>query len=135
MRELEVRCLPTEIPDKFTVDIAALKIGDSIHVSQLPIPAGVELLSGLEEIVVTISAPTKDEEPVAAAVPAEGEAVAAVPGAEGGAAAPAAGAKGAAPAAGAKGAAPAAGAKGAAPEAKGADAGKKGADKKPEGKK
>lgn len=138
MRELEVRCLPNEIPDKFTVDITALKIGDSIHVSELPIPAGIELLSGLNEIVVTISAPTKDEEPVAAVVPVEGEAAAAVPGAEGGVAtasktaAPAAGAKGAAPAAaGAKGAAPAAGAKGAAP----ADAGKKGADKKSEGKK
>jgi large subunit ribosomal protein L25 len=135
--ELFVRCLPKDLPDIISVDVAELHAGQSIHVSDLkPIP-GVTFADRAEEVVVACVVPKVEEEPVAAAaVPAEGEAAATAEGAApadgaaaakpGDAKAPAAGAKGAAPAAGAKGAAPAAGAKGAAPAApaKGAPAAK-----------
>lgn len=83
MRFLEVKCLPTNIPDKIEVDVTSLKIGDSIHVSELKAPVGVSILTSKDEPVVTISSPTKEEEvaPVAeaAAVPAEGAPVAEAP--------------------------------------------------------
>ncbi len=115
-RQVEVECLPTEIPDSIIVDVTNLAVGDTIHASELTIPAGVKLISR-PELTIAAVVEQKEEEEVAAvgaAAPAAGAAVpaagAAVPAA--GAKAPAAGAK--APAAGAK--APAAGAK--APAAK-----------------
>lgn len=95
-RQVEVECLPTAIPDSIIIDVTNLGVGDSIHASELTIPAGVKLLSRPE---LTIAAVVEQEEevvatPVAAAAPVAGAAPAA------GAAAPAAGAK--APAAGAK---------------------------------
>ena len=113
IREIEIKALPGDIPGKIEIDISALKIGDAIHVSNLKQIKGVEYLTPAQEIIVTISSPTKEEE---VAAPVVAEAVpGAVPGAEGAAApgaAPAA-APGAAPA---KAAAP--GAKPAAPAAK-----------------
>ena len=130
LREIEVKCLPTAIPEKFTIDVSAMKINDTLHVSDLKAMEGVEIISPKEETLVHISPPAKEEElapaaPISAAeVPSEKGAPVAVevPAAEGGkkeekkapAAAPgAAPAKGAAPAqaAPAKGAAPAAPAK------------------------
>lgn len=57
MRELEVSCLPAQIPDRIEVDVAELGIGDSIHVRDLEIP-DVKILSELRRTVVVISAPT-----------------------------------------------------------------------------
>jgi large subunit ribosomal protein L25 len=57
LRELEIYCLPTNIPDEVNVDVSALSIGDSIHVEQIEIP-NVEILTDPERTVVTISAPT-----------------------------------------------------------------------------
>ncbi|MFA4967232.1 MAG: 50S ribosomal protein L25 [Candidatus Margulisiibacteriota bacterium] len=124
MREIEIKALPGDIPNHVEIDISKLKIGDAIHVSNLAPIKGVEYLTPVQEIIVTISSPTKEEVVVPVAV----EAVpGAVPGAEGAAvpgavpAAPgAAPAKAAAP--GAKAAAP--GAKAAAPAAKPAAGGK-----------
>jgi len=134
LREIEVECLPADIPEKFEVDASNLKINESLHVSNLVVPPGIVLLhENLEDMVVMVSPPTKEEEIVPAvmpegSLPLEGEV-----GAEG--AAPAEGAipaEGAVPAKG-EGAAPAKGdAKGAAP-AKG-DAKAKG-DKPPKEKK
>jgi len=96
-RQLEVECLPTEIPDAITVDVTNLGVGDSLHVSEVTVPKGVKMISRPE---LTVAAVNEAEEeivaaPVAAATPAAGAAAPAA-----GAAAPAAGA--AAPAAGAK---------------------------------
>ncbi|MCP4684096.1 MAG: 50S ribosomal protein L25/general stress protein Ctc [bacterium] len=57
MRELEISCLPANIPDDFEVDVAELGIGDSIHVRDLEIP-DVEILTPERRTVVVISAPT-----------------------------------------------------------------------------
>jgi large subunit ribosomal protein L25 len=67
LRELEVECLPTEIPEKIEVDVSNLKIGDSIHVSDIPLEK-VTILSDLRSSVVTVVPPTAFKEPEAAVV-------------------------------------------------------------------
>ncbi len=102
--EVEVSCLPKDLPEFIEVDLSGLSLNESIHLSQLKVAPGVELLALAKEdtAVVAIHSPRAEEaEPAAAAA------------AEGAAAAPAAGGKAAPAAAGAK-AAPAAGAKAAA---------------------
>ena len=69
---LRVECLPTEIPENFTVDISGLdNVGDLIRVSDLPAIANVTVLEDPEEVIVKIAARRElVEEEVA---PAEGE--------------------------------------------------------------
>ncbi|MDN5292916.1 MAG: large subunit ribosomal protein [Eubacteriales bacterium] len=57
LRELEIRCLPTRIPEVIEVDVSDLEIGDSIHVSDLKVPEGVEVISDPESVVVSVVAP------------------------------------------------------------------------------
>ncbi len=70
-REIEVRCLPTAIPSGLELDVTALGIGQSLHVRDLPI-AGLEVLTDLDQTVVTVVAPTVHEEKPAAEAVAEG---------------------------------------------------------------
>jgi len=72
LRELKVKCLPRAIPDGIQLDISTLNIGDVIHVKDLAIPVGVELLTDREQVVVTVAAAPVEE----VAVPAAAEAVA-----------------------------------------------------------
>jgi large subunit ribosomal protein L25 len=78
MREIEISCLPINIPEHLEVNVAELRIGDSIHVGNVSIP-NATILADAQRTIVVISAPTiiKAE---AAAVEAE---AAAVEGAEG----------------------------------------------------
>ncbi|MDD4980980.1 MAG: 50S ribosomal protein L25 [Candidatus Omnitrophica bacterium] len=69
--EIEVECLPTEIPKDIEVDVSQLKIGDSIHIKDITFPAQVKVLNAPEAIVFAVSAPIKEEEIVAPV--AEGE--------------------------------------------------------------
>jgi large subunit ribosomal protein L25 len=127
-KTISVECLPANIPEKISVDVSMLKIGDSVHIRDISVVNAV-IKDSPDEVVAVVIQPTAEEvkapEAAEAVEGAEG-APAAGEGAEGVAAAgaegaPAAGAEGAA-GAGAKGAA-AAGAKGAvAPGAKGAPA-------------
>lgn len=81
MSDVEVRCLPDHIPDHFDVDVSGLEIGDAIHVSELPLPEGVEPQVDGDRVVVTMSAPivsavVEGEAPEAAeAAPAEPEVI------------------------------------------------------------
>lgn len=112
--DVEISCLPADIPEFIEVDLSKLELGESIHLSELKLPGGVEIVHGKEQHhlpVVTIQAPRAEEVTVEAAPEATAEGTAATT-----AAAPSdttattttpAG-KGAAPAAGGK--APAAGA-------------------------
>ncbi len=61
-REVEISCLPTDVPKHIETDITDLDIGDSLHVSDLVIPEGVELLTAIERAVVAIHAPRVVEE-------------------------------------------------------------------------
>ena len=64
LREIEVRCLPRAIPDEFVVDVTELDLGDSLHVRDIALPAGVELISDGDLSLVSVVAPVKEEEPV-----------------------------------------------------------------------
>ncbi len=91
--QLEVSCLPTDIPERFTVNIGKLEnFRDSVTVAQLGIPTGVTVKTAPETVILTVQEPRKEEvieAPVTAAAegeaPAEG-AVPSEPGAEGAAA-------------------------------------------------
>jgi len=104
LRALAIECLPRDLPDRITVDVSALNIGDSIHVRDIKLPAGVTAKVQAELTAFSVMAPVIEEEPVAAeAEAAAGPEVITAKKEEGEAAAPATGAKGA-PAAGGKGA-------------------------------
>lgn len=70
LREVEILVLPTDIPDRLDVDVTALRIGQSLHVSDLSIP-NAEVLTDPEATVCTVVAPRVEEEPVVAAVAEE----------------------------------------------------------------
>ena len=61
-RELEVECLPLEVPDSIEIDISDLDIGDSIHVGQIRIEGGIEFLEEDDYTVVTVVSPKMEEE-------------------------------------------------------------------------
>jgi large subunit ribosomal protein L25 len=77
VREIQVECLPLDIPQFFNVDVSALDIGDSIHIEELPMPEGVTAVYDSNFALVTVATPTIEEEPAAAAAPVEGVPVAA----------------------------------------------------------
>jgi len=56
MWELQVECLPTDIPEKIEVDISNLKIGDSLHVKDIALPEGVKVLNDPELITMIVKA-------------------------------------------------------------------------------
>jgi large subunit ribosomal protein L25 len=101
LRSLTVECLPRDLPDRISVDVSALNIGDSIHVRDIQLPSGVTAKVQPELTAFSVLEPAVEEEPVPVAAegaaagpevitekkPAEGEA----------AATPAAGSKEAAP--------------------------------------
>ena len=64
--EIEVECLPTNIPKHIEVDISALKMGEAIHVKDIVFPAGVRPLVDQTAIVLHIVAPMKEEAPAEA---------------------------------------------------------------------
>lgn len=71
--EVEVECLPTNIPKNIQVDVTALKMGDAIHVKDMVFPEGVKPLNDPTAVVLHVVAPMKEEVP---AEGAEGEAAA-----------------------------------------------------------
>jgi large subunit ribosomal protein L25 len=75
LNEIDVRCLPEDLPEFIEVDLSGLEIGHSIHVRDLPLPKGVELAlrGGENPPVVTAQIPKAalvDEEEAAAAAAA-----------------------------------------------------------------
>lgn len=56
--ELEVECLPLEIPENIEIDISNLGIGESLSVSEVSAPGGTDILTSGEEVIVTIVQPT-----------------------------------------------------------------------------
>lgn len=87
MNEIEIQCLPDDLPEYIEVDVKALEVGDSLHVNELALPKGVEPIAKLKSdnpAVVTVQLPKAmvvEEEEAAAPVteiigevPGEGEA-------------------------------------------------------------
>ncbi|MCS7247233.1 MAG: 50S ribosomal protein L25 [Anaerolineales bacterium] len=62
LEEIEVECLPKDLPEKIVVDLSKLeRIGEAIHVKDLALPEGVEVLNDGDELVVLIAAPEGEE--------------------------------------------------------------------------
>jgi len=57
LRELEVEVDPSNIPSNIEIDVTPLKIGDSIHVRDVKVPEGVEVITELDSSVCVVSAP------------------------------------------------------------------------------
>lgn len=76
VREIEVECLPLDIPEYFNVDVSGLDIGDSIHIEDMSMPEGVAAIYESNLALVAVVPPTVEEAPTAAAAPAEGAEVA-----------------------------------------------------------
>lgn len=79
LRELEIECLPTDIPEHIVVDVSKLRVGQHIAAGDVKLPENVRLVSDPEEVVVAVVAPKHAEveaaETEAAAGPAEPELV------------------------------------------------------------
>jgi len=79
LNELDVTCLPDDLPEFIEVDLGELKVGDSVHIKDLKLPQGVDpvLHRGENPVVATVILPaliTEEEETAAAeAVPAPSE--------------------------------------------------------------
>ena len=63
LHEFRVRCLPSMIPESIEIDISHLDIGDSVHVNEVSMAEGVELLTDPGQTVCLVSAPRVEEEP------------------------------------------------------------------------
>ena len=72
LRTLAVECLPRDLPDRITVDVSNLNIGDAIHVRDIQMPNGVTPKSQLDLTAFSVLAPVVEEEPLPVA--AEGAA-------------------------------------------------------------
>ena len=66
VREIEVECLPTQIPDKIEIDAGSVEIGHSLHVSDIPPQEGLKIVTDPSEVILSVTAPK--EEVVAAPV-------------------------------------------------------------------
>ena len=71
MHTVHVSVDPSNIPDHIDVDVTALTIGHSLHISDLKLPEGVEVTDDMEQTIAVVAAP-KAEEEVAPAATAEG---------------------------------------------------------------
>ena len=70
LRDLEIACLPDNIPDRIELDVSSLEIGDSIHVKDIKLE-NVDIMNNLAQTVVTVVPPTVIK--VAETAAAEGE--------------------------------------------------------------
>ncbi len=61
LRELEIECLPNAMPQYIEVDISEMNIGDVLHVHDLQLPEGVELVADPDDPVLTIMVPVQEE--------------------------------------------------------------------------
>ncbi len=69
LHHLRVSCLPADLPEQIVVDVSALDVGEFLTVAQVAVPAGVAVLAGPEEVLVSVGVP-RAAEPEATATPA-----------------------------------------------------------------
>lgn len=69
-REVEIECLPSNIPAHLPIDVSELGIGDALRISEIPPIGGVTIVDDPEKVLVHVTHPTAEKEPeVAAAEP------------------------------------------------------------------
>ena len=72
LREIEVECLPTQIPESIEIDAEHIEIGGNLHVSDLTLPEGLKLVTNSSEVILSVRAPVIEEEVVEEEVLEEG---------------------------------------------------------------
>lgn len=70
IREIEIKCEPRDIPDTLDVDVSHLDVHDVLHVSDIPVAEGIEILNDAELVIATVGIVKEEVAPV---VPVEGE--------------------------------------------------------------
>jgi large subunit ribosomal protein L25 len=60
-RDLQIRCLPRNIPEYIEVDVSGLDIGDSLHVRDLQLPEEIQVLNDLQTTIVTVVPPLEEK--------------------------------------------------------------------------
>jgi len=63
--KLKVRSLPKDLPEQIIVDVSALELGKAIHIGEIKLPAGVEILGDKNIPVVSVAMPRTEEEEAA----------------------------------------------------------------------
>src|SRR5207249_10796014 len=102
LRDIEIECLPSDVPEHLDADISELEIGNMLYVRDIPAPPNVTIISDPDTPVISVITPAAlrvelelelpgEEAPTAAApeeeeeeAPAEGEEAPEAPAAEGG---------------------------------------------------
>jgi len=69
-REVEIECLPTDIPAHLPVDVSEVGMGESFRVGQIPAQPGLKILDDPDKVIAHVAHPAKEEEVVAAPVEA-----------------------------------------------------------------
>jgi len=64
--KLKVRALPRDLPEVITVDVTPLEIGQSIHLGEIPLPPGVEVIGDRKVPVISVAAPITEAQEAAA---------------------------------------------------------------------
>ena len=79
LHEIEVECLPKDLPERIEIDISGLKVNQSLHVRDVPLADGVKLISAADQVVALVKFAKAEAAPAAAdaAAPAAGAAPAA----------------------------------------------------------
>lgn len=62
LREVEVECLPTQIPESIDLDAEYIEIGGTLHVSDLPATEGVKIVTDPAGVILSVKAPVVEEE-------------------------------------------------------------------------
>ena len=70
IREIEIRCEPRQIPDSLDVDVTNLDVHELLHVSDIAVGEGIEILTDAEQVIATVGIVKEEVAPV---VPVEGE--------------------------------------------------------------
>jgi large subunit ribosomal protein L25 len=70
IREIDVRCEPRDIPDSIDLDVSNLDVHDTLHVSDIKVAEGVEILTDAELVIATVGIVKEEAAP---ALAAEGE--------------------------------------------------------------
>jgi large subunit ribosomal protein L25 len=75
LREIEVECLPKDLPEKIQIDVSNMEVGDSVHVKDVVLAEGVKIMGNAEASIASVHVPkvAAVEEKVEEVVAVEGE--------------------------------------------------------------
>ena len=62
LKEIEIECLPTAVPDNIRINISELEIGSTIHISDIELPANAKALGSTDAIVVSAHFAAEEKE-------------------------------------------------------------------------